>query len=86
MTEDEKKELRKRAVALYKAPFKFDVRGGYIWDANHEMVADGLGEAGHMLQVRGWGRISYLPEPGALQDTVGELFAELLTKHWEGLA
>lgn len=34
-------ELRRRALFLYMAPFKYE--HGYIWDAKREMVADGAG-------------------------------------------
>ena len=64
--------LRERAVALYKPPFKFF--GGYIWDSEGQMVADNhVDEDAQILRVRGWGRISYLENPEELQDEVGEL-------------
>jgi len=79
-------ELRKRAFALYKPPFRFDALGGYIWDANNEMIADQkdvekLNAA--VCEVRGWGRMKYLVSPEELQDTVGELIAEALTDLWK---
>lgn len=74
-------DLRSRAFDLYRAPFKFMC--GYIFDANNEMVSDKAGDLEELIsRLRGWGRISYLPDPEKLQDTVGELLAELLTKHW----
>lgn len=74
-------ELRARAIALYKPPFKFDF--GYIWDADGQMVADQkLNEDGQILRVRGWGRISYLENPEALQDEVGEVIALALSDYW----
>lgn len=74
-------ELRARAIALYKPPFKFD--HGYIWDADGRMVADNnLDEDGQILRVRGWGRISYLENAEALQDEVGEIIAIALSNYW----
>lgn len=71
--------LRDRAIALYKAPFKFSM--GYIWDANNKMVADEIKD-GVILRIRGWGRIQDMPDAANLQDEVGKLIAELLTEHW----
>ena len=71
-------DIRTRAIKLYRPPFRYEC--GYIWDANNEMVAD---ETAHALQVRGWGRISYLDQPEKLQDEVGALIAEALTKFWK---
>jgi hypothetical protein len=42
------------------------------------MVADQT-----VLRVRGWGRMSYLADPEALQDAAGDLVAEAMTKFWE---
>ncbi len=77
--------LRERARALYRPPFKFE--GGYIWDKNMEMVADShlntlRDEPMAAVRIRGWGRIQSLPTPGPLQEEVGKMIAELLTKHW----
>jgi len=68
--------LRERALRLYRPPFRRD--HDYIFDANNEMVADET-----VLRVRGWGRISYLPDPEVLQDAAGDLIAEALTKFWQ---
>lgn len=74
-------ELRARAIALYKPPFKFV--HGYVWDADGHMVADNnLDQDGQILRVRGWGRISYLENPEALQDEVGEVIALALSNYW----
>lgn len=72
-----KNKLTKRAFALYTPPFKYQM--GYIYDANNEMIAD---DPDKVVQVRGWGRISYMDEPEALQDTVGDMIAEALTNYW----
>lgn len=78
-------EIRQRALDLYKPPFAFYC--GYIKDSNHETVADqgGINEMKGMIaaQIRGWGRISYLPTPEQLQDAIGEMVAEALTEYWE---
>jgi len=76
---DSSEGLCRDALALYQPPFRFD--HGYIFDANHRMVADNEGQD-VALRVRGWGRISHLPTPEALQDKVGELIAEALTEYW----
>jgi len=73
-------ELRKRALALYRPPFRFD--HGYFRDSNYEMVADNHGDDGE-IRVRGWGRIGYMVKPAELQDAVGELIAEALTEYWQ---
>ncbi len=78
--------LRERAFKLYRAPFRYEM--GYVWDARNEMVADdhvaGAAEleAVPPVRVRGWGRIGYLPGSESLQDMVGALIAEALTKLW----
>ena len=76
-------ELQKRALSLYRGPFRYEA--GYIWDSKSEMVAD-MRDDNHnnvaALRVRGWGRISYLPEPEKLQDTIGESMAMALTEFW----
>lgn len=75
-------DLRTRALKLYHAPFRYE--SGYIWDARKEMVADDhVEEAFAMARVRGWGRIGYLEDAPALQDEVGKLIAEALTKFWQ---
>lgn len=72
-------DLQQAALALYQGPFTYE--RGYIFDAKRNMFADD-GDVDAMARLRGWGRISYLKEPEKLQDTVGELLAALLTKHW----
>src|SRR5574343_173075 len=72
-------ELRKTAAELYFPPFRFE--HGYIWDSKNNMVADENAND-IVARIRGWGRISYLDNAEDLQDEVGHLIAELLTKHW----
>lgn len=74
-------EMRTAALALYKGPFRYS--RGYIYDAGGEMVLDDGGVEDRIVRVRGWGRISYLPTPELLQDAVGVLIAEALTKFWQ---
>jgi hypothetical protein len=69
--------LHPDAFSLYRPPFKH-VRG-FIYDSQNNMIAD---QAGHVLRVRGWGRISYLKDPEQLQDSVGDLIAKALTAYW----
>lgn len=71
---------KQRAIALYQPPFK--PMYGYIHDALGNVVADDNTDNGEILQIRGWGRISYMPEPEQLQDDVGELVAEALNQFW----
>lgn len=87
MSNDQQNDLRTKAIALYTAPFTFE--RGYIWDAAGRMVADNYRldeEDGAVLRVRGWGRISYLDDPEALQDEVGNAIAEAMTEFWGGAA
>lgn len=80
--------VRQRALRLYRAPFRYEM--GYIWDANGEMVADDRVDSDDKenhassiaARVRGWGRIGYMPDADKLQDEVGALIAEALTKFW----
>ncbi len=69
----------KQALALYRGPFRFE--RGYIFDAEGHMVADE--SVGILCRVRGWGRISHMENPEALQDAVGEHIAKALTVYWE---
>ena len=75
-------DLRNKSIGLYIPPFRFE--HGYIWDAKGQMVADNLvnGEDA-ALRVRGWGRISYMENPEALQDEVGNVIALAMTEFWE---
>jgi hypothetical protein len=70
-------DLHTRALALYKPPFRYEC--GHIYDVDFNMVAD---QTAHVMRIRGWGRISYLKDPEKLQDEVGKLVAEALTKFW----
>jgi len=72
-------DAKQRALDLYKPPFRY--YRGYIFDANKNIVADDPCEDA-VARIRGWGRISYLPEPEKLQDTVGELIAEALNEYY----
>jgi hypothetical protein len=69
--------IREAARKLYRPPFRYEC--GYIFDADHHMVAD---QTAHSLRVRGWGRISYMKDPREIQDAVGVLIAEALTAAW----
>jgi hypothetical protein len=80
---------RKAALALYRPPFRF--LHGYIYDAAGHIVADQDGFEGKVAgsiaaRVRGWGRISYMPDPEALQDEVGAILVEALNKFWADAA
>lgn len=79
-------ELRQRAMALFVPPFRHE--WGYIWDANDQMVCDDRadpvpGQAGaQVARVRGWGRMSYMPDGAALQDEMGAVIAQALTEFY----
>lgn len=74
-------ELTPIAKALYKPPFRFDPHGGFIWDANNQMVCDDKGQDSTQ-RVRGWGRIGYMLQAEKIQDEVGRLIAQALTEFW----
>lgn len=71
--------IRQRALALYQPPFHFI--HGYIYDSKNKMFSDDDGQD-TVQRVRGWGRISYLPDAAKLQNEVGALIAEALTEFW----
>jgi len=72
---------REQALRLYRPPFRHE--HGFIWDADGNMVADDRTAGDAAVQVRGWGRIKYLPGAEVLHDAVGELIAEALTEYWQ---
>lgn len=75
-------DLRNKSIGLYTPPFRFE--HGYIWDAKGQMVADNhVDGEDAALRVRGWGRISYMENPEALQDEVGNVIALAMTEFWE---
>ena len=70
---------KEEAMALYKPPFKYE--GGYIWDADGNMVSDD-DKQNPIQRVRGWGRIGAMQNACELQDKVGTLIAQALTEFW----
>lgn len=75
-------DIRDKSIGLYTPPFRFE--HGYIWDAKGKMVADNhVDGEDAALRVRGWGRISYMENPEALQDEVGNVIALAMTEFWE---
>lgn len=80
--------IRKAAMAVYKAPFKYN--HGYIYDSQNLMVADdgGYGDDNSVSgavasHVRGWGRLGYLPDGDKLQDEIGQMMADALNLYYE---
>lgn len=75
-------------MAIYKPPFKYE--HGYIFDADHHMVADdgSIDDTEPSVsnaiacRIRGWGRIGYMPNPEKLQDEVGAMVADALTAYY----
>lgn len=54
--------------SLIKTPVKFQI--GKIFDD----------EGNHILDIRGWGRLQYLPDAEAKQDGIGEFVAEAINE------
>lgn len=87
------KALKKAALDVYKPPFKYEY--GYIFDLDNKTVADGNcrnngevteADGNLLLRVRGWGHIQKITgehKPEDIQDEIGRLIAEGLTKFWE---
>ena len=74
-------KLKTTALALYTPPFRYN--NGYIYDSQDNLVADDDNVEGSVVdRIRGWGKISYLPQPAQLQDTLGEMVAQALTDYW----
>jgi len=73
-------DLRSRAISLYVGPFNYYC--GYISDSKGEVFADLGSILEQEARIRGWGRIQKLEDAEALQDKVGELFAEALSQFW----
>ena len=68
---------REAAKAVYTPPFKF--QRGYIFDSQQSMVADDDQVRGAVAsRVRGWGKLSYLPNGAELQDEIGQMMADAL--------
>lgn len=72
--------MRQIAMDYLKPPFNYMY--GYIFDSLHHKVADDMQPLNNVVQIRGWGAISYLECPEQLQDMIGHLVAEALTKFW----
>lgn len=64
--------LDPRLLELYQAPFRFDPRGGYLWDAQNNQA----------MRVCGWGRLGYRPDGAEVQDLMGQALADALTAAW----
>ena len=76
-----KNKLRVNAMALYKAPFRYDARGQYIFDATGNMVADNpIQDAA--LRLRGWGKLSYEENGADLQDEFGQIIVDALNAYY----
>ena len=73
-------DLRARAISLYVGPFNYYC--GYISDSKGEVFADLGSIIEQEARIRGWCRIQKLEDAEALQDKVGELFAEALSQFW----
>jgi hypothetical protein len=72
---------RKAAMAIYTPPFKY--LRGYIFDSQNLMVADDDKVDGAVAaQVRGWGRLGYLPNGAELQDEIGQMVADALNAYY----
>jgi hypothetical protein len=67
MTEEQIKLIK----GLYRKPFNYDDYGQMIFDADNK----------HVLDIRGWGAIKYLPEAKEKQDTFGRFVCHLLNQY-----
>lgn len=82
---------RKAAMAMYTPPFTYEC--GYIFDSQHLMVSDN-GPVGSSTsvkgavaaRVRGWGRLTYLPNGAELQDEIGQMMADALNTMYATVA
>lgn len=64
---------------LYKPPFKTDSFCPiYIWDANHEMVADITNK---WIRPRGWGRFKQMENGATIHDAMEKLIFEICVGH-----
>jgi hypothetical protein len=72
MNNTKQRSIRKSTLALFKPPFWFEKTGGYIFDANSQMVGE----------VRAWGYLQTFPQADAVQDELGGMIAEALTNLW----
>lgn len=79
--EAQAQDLATRALALYTPPFK--VVNGAIFDSDAHKVAD---DREGVMRVRGWGRLSYMPDGALLQDAVGQALADALNNYWRAHA
>jgi hypothetical protein len=81
---DMQKTPREKAMEILKPPFKFEC--GYIFDSapDQNMVADDHDcETGTIARLRGWGRLGKLDDGDAIQDAIGQIIADALTKYFE---
>lgn len=75
--------LKQKAIAILQPPFK--LKRGFIYDSSEDqnMVCDsGDCEIGTIARIRGWGRLSKLPEGSEIQDAIGEIIVEALNDYF----
>ncbi len=60
--------------SIYKAPFRADKYGVFIFDADSNMVAD-MDLFEKKFRIRGWGRIQYMENPEQIHDALASAFA-----------
>lgn len=73
MKAEEKLALTVKVLSQYTYPCHFDEMGGIILDFNNQMMAE----------VRGWGKLQYLPNGEELQDAMGYFIADSINKAWK---
>lgn len=66
-------------LSVYRAPFRKDPYGHFIWDADHHMVAD-MGGPGGAFRTRGWGRIQYMKDAEKIHDELTRVFGIVTAK------
>ena len=75
MTADEHRALLR---TLFTPPFRRWTSGSYVCDLHSHMVACPDDDRGSPYIPRGWGRIQYLKNGGALMDQWEVVFAEVV--------
>ncbi len=65
--------ITQEMLSKFAYPATFDEIGGYIFDANNQMMGE----------VRAWGKLQYFPNGEQLQDALGQFIADAINEKWE---
>lgn len=55
---------------LIKSPVRYEAMGTMMFDANNN----------HILDIRGWGRLQYIKDGAAIQDSIGHFIADAINE------